>query len=73
MYSIAQAKIEDFWIIKAIYHDEEMVGFIMYMKDYPHKELYICRLMIDAQFQKKVYGKAALDLVRQMAEDDPKI
>lgn len=63
VYSLAQA-----WVYKdtaypfAIYADKTMVGFVM-MGYYTDKNIYtIWRFMIDERYQKKGYGKAALQL-----------
>lgn len=46
----------------AIYADDVMVGFVM-MSYYSEKNVYgIWRFMIDAKYQQKGYGKAALQL-----------
>jgi len=58
--SLAQSKIQDGWITKAIYNGEKMVGFTMYGYSYEHQFYEICRLMIDYKYQKKGYGKVAL-------------
>ena len=62
-YSLAQA-----WVYYntafpfAIYADNEMVGFVM-MGYFEDKNIYtIWRFMIDARYQNKGYGKAALNL-----------
>jgi len=73
VYSIAQAKVEPIWVPLAIYAGETMVGFIMYALDYPKKELYVCRLMIDQRYQHRGYGRAALAKVREIAMQDPGI
>lgn len=69
-FSIAESKIFPFWITKAVYNDDELVGFVMYTKDYEEGELYLCRFMIDSQHQGKGYGKAALDLLKEIAMKD---
>lgn len=69
-FSVAESKLFPFWITKAIYADEQMVGFLMYFFNYEEKELYLCRFMIDAQYQGKGYGKGALDLLKQLALED---
>ncbi|MBY0755321.1 GNAT family N-acetyltransferase [Clostridium sardiniense] len=58
--SIAQSKIEDGWIIKAIYNETSMIGFTMYGYCYNQKFYEICRLMIDHKYQGNGYGKIAL-------------
>jgi len=73
VYSIAQSKVEPEWIIKGIYSDETMVGFMMYLFDYQEKMLYLCRFMIDQRYQHQGYGKGALDLLKKIAMADPGI
>ena len=72
-FSVAESKIFPNWITKAIYSDEEIVGFLMYEKNYEENELYLCRFMIDQKHQGKGYGKAALDILKEIAMDDEKI
>lgn len=59
--SIAQSKYMPEMNIKAIYEDEEMVGFVMYGTD--EGELWIMRYMIDYRHQGKGFGKSALQLI----------
>lgn len=69
-YSLAQAHYENHWIAQAIYDEDTMIGFIMYgvfedenttnPNQKSKKEGWICRYMIDKNFQGKGYGKAAL-------------
>ncbi|MNJ59690.1 Spermine/spermidine acetyltransferase [compost metagenome] len=59
--SIAQSKYMQGMNTKAIYDDEEMVGFVMYGVD--EGELWIMRFMIDYRHQGKGYGKSALKLI----------
>lgn len=61
--SIAQSKIQEGWITKAIYDDESMVGFAMYGFSYEDNLYEICRIMIDHKYQGKGYGKVALGKV----------
>jgi diamine N-acetyltransferase len=60
MYSLAEAKADGLSVPLAIYHDETMVGFVMYWFDVKTGTGYIERLMVDAQYQGRGYGKAAL-------------
>ncbi len=73
VYSIAQSKVEPFWITEAIYADETMVGFVMYDIDLEENQLYLCRFMVDKNHQHKGYGKAALDLLKDIAVNTPGI
>lgn len=59
--SIAQSKYMPAMETKAIYEDEEMVGFVMYGID--EDELWIMRYMIDYRHQGKGFGKLALGLI----------
>jgi diamine N-acetyltransferase len=65
-YSLVQATYEpDFkWTSLGIYHDEKMVGFLMYGKPaFPElgdNVWVICRLMVDQDHQGKGYGRAAM-------------
>ena len=72
-FSVAESKIFPFWITNAIYHDEELVGFLMYTKNYEKNELYLCRFMIDQSHQGKGYGKAALEKLKEIALADEQI
>jgi diamine N-acetyltransferase len=67
--SIAQAKIYPTAVPLAIYHENELVGFVMYAFDTDDKRYYLVRLMIDAKHQGKGYGKAATqEVIRRMSE-----
>jgi RimJ/RimL family protein N-acetyltransferase len=60
--SLIQSKFEPHWLTRAIYDDETMVGFVMYGRD-PDFGWGVLRLMVDAAFQGRGYGRAALRLV----------
>lgn len=67
--SIAQAKIYPTANPLAVYHEEEMVGFVMYGFDTDEEQYYLVRLMIDAQHQGKGFGKAAtLAVIERMKQ-----
>lgn len=72
-FSVAESKIFPNWITNAIYNDEQMVGFMLYEKNYEENELYLCRFMIDQKHQGKGYGKAALDKLKEIAMGDENI
>lgn len=57
--SIAQSKIQEGWITKAIYNEHIMVGFTMYGYCYQNNFYEICRIMIDHKYQGRGYGKVA--------------
>lgn len=60
--SLVQSKFEPQWLTKAIYHDDTMVGFVMYGSD-PELGWGILRLMVDAAYQGRGYARAALQNV----------
>ena len=69
VFSIAQASVEPTFNAKAVYADEEMVGFCMYGYDTDDRCYYVGRLMIDKDHQGKGYGRAAIvEAVRRMRE-----
>ena len=66
VFSIAQSKVEPYWVTRAIYEDQTMVGFLMYGLEMEGNDLdgyWICRLMIDKGYQGKGYGKTAMQIV----------
>jgi len=63
MYSLAEAYADKVSIPKAIYHDNLLVGFIMYCLNETEKKAYVKRVMIATEFQGKGYGKEALQIV----------
>lgn len=67
--SIAQAKIYPTANPFAIYHEDEMVGFVMYGFDTEEEHFYLGRLMIDEKHQGKGYGKATtLEVIERMKQ-----
>lgn len=58
LYSIAESRFEPGTVPLGIYNDETMVGFLMYGPY--HGEMWIWRLMIDQQYQRQGYGRAAM-------------
>lgn len=70
VFSLAQAKAFPECICLAIYHNDTLVGFTMYCMDFEDKEYWIYRLMIDAKFQGKGYGRAAMEkLIHHIKQD----
>ncbi|MCM3609654.1 GNAT family N-acetyltransferase [Planococcus sp. MERTA32b] len=70
VFSLAQAKAFPECVCLAIYHDDVLVGFTMYCLDFEDKEYWIYRLMIDAKFQSKGFGKAAMEqLIDRIKQD----
>ena len=68
LMTIAQAKvIFPSANLKAIYADNEMVGFTMFGLDEDDGRYYLGRLMIDEKHQSKGYGKAAvLEVIEEL-------
>lgn len=61
--SIVQSMFETGWIIKGIQVDDKLVGFTMYGYSEDNLQYEICRFMIDAVYQGRGYGKAAIPLI----------
>jgi diamine N-acetyltransferase len=61
--SIAQAHFEPKAWFRAVYADEEPVGFVMLHEDTETPEYFLWRFMVAAEHQGKGYGRRALDLV----------
>ena len=70
LFSIAQAKAFPECIALAIYDDNVLVGFMMYCIDMEDHEYWIYRLMIDAKYQSKGYGKAAMEKLIDIIKED---
>ena len=68
--SIAQAHFEPRAWYRAIYADDEPVGFAMVYRNPPDDPFYIWRFMIDARFQGRGYGAQALELLLDEARRD---
>jgi diamine N-acetyltransferase len=58
--SIAQAYVEPTWVPLAIYADDTLVGFVMYGREAETGFDWIIRLMIDARYQGRGYGRATM-------------
>lgn len=61
--SIVESVYEDGWIIKAIEHDEELIGFTMFGWAEEEEFYELRRLMIDCKYQNKGYGTQALRMI----------
>ncbi|CAN7366837.1 GNAT family N-acetyltransferase [Bosea sp. LjRoot237] len=60
--SIAQAHFNPVAVFRAVYADEEPVGFIMWRPDGDGASCFLWRFMIDKDHQGKGYGRAAITL-----------
>lgn len=54
-----------------IYEDETMVGYLMVIYDYDIPEYDLWHMMIDASYQNRGYGKAALDRALEYIQSKP--
>ncbi|GAU86572.1 GNAT family N-acetyltransferase [Bosea sp. BIWAKO-01] len=59
--SIAQAHFEPTSMFRAVYADDEPVGFILWRSEERPKSAYLWRFMIDRQHQGKGYARAAIE------------
>ena len=60
LFSIAQSRFYPHWHLVGVYDGDTLVGFAMYGLDLADSSMNLIRLMIDAQYQGRGYGKAAL-------------
>ena len=61
--SIVQSVYEDGWIIKAIEHEGDLIGFTMFGFNEEEDFYELCRLMIERECQNRGYGTQALRLI----------
>ena len=61
--SIVQSVFEDGWVIKAIEHEGELIGFTMFGFCEEEGFYELCRIMIDRQHQNKGYGTQAIRMI----------
>jgi diamine N-acetyltransferase len=69
VFSLAESRFYPEFIPLAIYAGEKMVGFLMYGRDELDGKLVwtLLRMMVDRHYQRKGYGRAALELfIEQM-------
>jgi diamine N-acetyltransferase len=71
VFSLAEAKVDRVSNPLAIYADDELVGFIMYDVNVGEKRGSISRLMVDARFQGRGYGRAAMAEVVDRLKREP--
>jgi diamine N-acetyltransferase len=70
-WSIAQGTYSELAWFRAIYADEEPVGFVMLELNPTKPEYYLWRFMVDKQQQAKGYGRQALELVIDFVRQQP--
>lgn len=74
VFSLAQAKFEPESEPFAIYNDETMVGFIMFHREEDEageKTWFIERVMVDQRYQRKGYGRRAMELLLERLKAVP--
>ena len=54
---------------KAIYADEDLVGFIMYELDTEEQQVFVWRFLMDQAFQGRGYGRQTIEAVVEMAKE----
>ena len=67
--SLAEAHFEPRAWFRAIYADNDPVGFVMVFRD-PPNDYFVWRFMVDARYQGKGYGRRALELLVEEARKD---
>jgi len=71
MFSLAEAQADGVSNPRAIYADEQMVGFIMYDFEPEENRGYITRLMVAQEHQRNGYGRAAMEQVIDLFKANP--
>ena len=61
--SIVQSVYEDGWIVKAIEHEGELIGFTMFGWCEEEGFYELCRFMIDIRYQNRCYGTQAIRMI----------
>jgi len=69
-YSLAQAKAQPECIPLAVYNDDTLVGFVMYCMDFEDSEYWVYRLLIDKKYQKRGFGREAMQCVLSILQQD---
>ena len=69
--SISQAYFSEHAWFRAIYADETPVGFILLVDDPVNSSYHLWRLMIDAHFQNRGFGRRALELAIEYVKTRP--
>ncbi|SMG20039.1 GNAT family N-acetyltransferase [Paenibacillus aquistagni] len=63
LYSIAEAQFLEGFVTKAIYHNDELIGFAMYGLDADDHNYWIYRFMLDKRYQGQGFGQKGMQLV----------
>jgi len=71
MYSLAEAQADGVSNPRAIYADDQVVGFIMYDFEPKENRGYVPRLMVDEDYQGSGYGRSAMQQVIDLFRSNP--
>jgi len=71
VHSLAEAFATDKVWVRAIYAGETPVGFVMLSDDTDKQRYYIWRFMIDAEYQRRGFGRRAMELVHDYIRTRP--
>ncbi|MGI9666487.1 MAG: GNAT family N-acetyltransferase [Acidimicrobiia bacterium] len=69
--SLAQAFATTKVWVRAVYADDEPVGFVMLSDDDEKPRYYLWRFMIDQRYQRSGYGRHAMALVHEYVQTRP--
>ncbi|MCB8943679.1 MAG: GNAT family N-acetyltransferase [Ardenticatenaceae bacterium] len=69
--SIAQAYFEPKHWMRGIFADEEPVGFLLLYDDPEEPNYFLWRLMVDQQYQRRGYGRFAVNLLIDYVKTRP--
>ena len=61
--SLVESFYEEGWVVKAIEHEDELIGFTMFGWNEEEAFYELCRIMIDRKYQNKGYGTQAIRMV----------
>jgi len=71
--SVAESKFFADWEPCAVYAGDDLVGFVMYGNDVPDhpNDWWIIRMMIDGRYQRRGYGRRAMELALKALRAKP--
>lgn len=69
--SLAQAFATTKVWVRAVYADDDPVGFVMLSDDADKPRYYLWRFMIDERYQHRGYGRRAIELVHEYVRSRP--
>ena len=69
VYWMAKCRYQDNHFEKAIYNNDDLIGFAVWAFDEENKEYWIAAIMIDEKYQNKGYGKIIMDEIIELFRD----